>query len=213
MKMRFRLNYFIIFISVMLVLAANSIAQDEIENLLTNPDFENGTNGWTLGGGNSLAIDDKEECPTGTNVVMATIDVVGAEAWEPEMHSPSFALENGRTYTYSYWAKTEPGETRAIYSSFESNSPVWAGGGGINITLTDEWLEYHATAPWVAEDRPTVFIHIAYNYPPTEMLDVWFAHFRVYEGEYVEEELDEGPKIAVTPAHRLTTTWGKIKSR
>lgn len=210
--MRFRLNYFVIFISVMLVLAANSIAQDEIENLLTNPDFENGTNGWTLGGGNSLAIDDKEECPTGTNVVMATIDVVGAEAWEPEMHSPSFPLANGRTYTYSFWAKTEPGETRAMNTSFESNDPAWAGAGGMSPTFTDEWVEYHSTGAWTAEDR-LVHLHLAFNYPPTELLDAWFAHFRVYEGDYVEEDIEVQKPKAVTPVGNLAISWGKIKTR
>jgi hypothetical protein len=211
-KMRSGLNYFIIFISVTLILAPNSIAQ-EIENLLSNPDFEIDTNGWTIGAGSTLSIDKKEKCPTGTNAVMATIDVVGANAWEPEIHSPSFALEQEETYTYSFWARTEEGETKAIYSCFESNSPSWAGAAGIDIVLTEEWQEYHATALWTNETRPVVVIHIALNYPPTEMNDMWIAHAKVYEGDYVEEEIEGLEPQAVTPVGNLAIPWGEIKGR
>jgi len=210
--MCFRLNYFIIFISVILILAPYSIAQ-EIENLLSNPDFERDTNGWTLGMGNILAIDFDEECPTETNVAKVAIETVGAEGWEPELHSPSFALANGKTYTYSFWAKTEPEETKEIHPMFESNDPAWAGAGGITVNLTDEWQEYHSTAAWTNEDRPTVVIHIGLNYPPTEMVDMWITHAKAYEGSYVEEEIEVLKTKAVTPVGSLAVSWGKIKSR
>jgi hypothetical protein len=209
-SMRLKYSFSAIFMAAMLILASYSIAQD-IENLLSNPDFKMDTNGWTIGNGNTLAIDFDEECPTGTNVMKATIDNVGANSWEPEIHSPSFALANGRTYTYSFWAKTEPEETREVNTSFESNDPEWAGAGSITIFLTDEWQEFHSTAPWSNEDRPTVVIHIALNYPPTELLDVWFARAKVYEGDYVEEEIEEIEPKAVNPADKLTTAWGRIK--
>lgn len=203
-------SFFAIFLAVMLILASDSTAK-EIENLLINPDFEIDTNGWSLGNGNILAIDKKEKCPTGTNVVKAAIEAVGANAWEPEIHSPMFTLTQNKVYTYSFWAKTEEGETKSIYTCFESNSPAWAGAGGMNITLTEEWLEYHSTSVWSNENRPQVVIHIALNYPPTHMRDAWFAHFKVYEGDYVEEEIEGLKPKAVNPADRLTTAWGKIK--
>ena len=211
--MRFGLNYFIVFISVMLILAPNSIAQ-EIENLLSNPDFEIDTNGWSLGMGNVLAIDEDEECPTGTNAARATIDAVGVNPSEPEIHSPSFALSQGETYTYSFWARTEEGETKHINSDFESIDPSWVAAVWMDIILTEEWQEYHSTVLWTAENRPNVFIHIALNYLPTEMNDMWIAHAKVYEGDYVEEEI-EGlkPQAAVTPVGNLAIPWGEIKSR
>jgi len=212
MKMRFGLNYFIIFISVMLILAPNSIAQD-IENLLSNPDFEVDTNGWTIGAGNTLSIDKKEECPTGTNAVLATIDAVGANAWEPEIHSPSFALAQNKTYTYSFWARTEEEETKAINPMFESNDPAWVGAGGMNITLTEEWQEYHSTAVWANESRAVVVIHIGLNFPPTEMNDMWIAHAKAYEGDYVEEEIEGLQPKAVTPVGNLAIPWGEIKGK
>ncbi len=210
--MRFGLNYFIIFISLMLILAPNSIAQD-IENMLTNPDFEVDTNGWSIGAGNTLSIDKKEECPTGTNAVLATIESVGANSWEPEIHSPSFALEQGETYTYSFWAKTEEGKDKTINPEFESNSPAWAGAASINVILTEEWQEYHATAVWTTENRDVVVIHIGLNYPPTEMYDMWIAHAKVYEGDYVEEDIEGLQPKAVTPVGNLAIPWGEIKGR
>lgn len=194
----------------MLILASDSIAKD-IENLLSNPDFEIDTGGWTLSMG-TFAIDKKEKCPTGTNAAKATIDAVGANNWDPEIHSPTFALVQGKTYTYSFWAKTEEGKTKAISPTFESNSPAWAGAGGMNITLTDQWVEYHSTAIWAAENRAVVVIHIALNFPPTEKNDMWIAHAKVYEGAYVEEKIVEQPKVAVTPMGSLATSWERLRA-
>ena len=204
--MRLKCSFFAIFL---VILATNSIAK-QIENLLSKPDFEIGTNEWTLSNG-IFAIDKKEECPTGTNAVMATIDVVGANNWEPEIHSPGFGLAQNKTYTYSFWARTEEGETKAISSSFESNDPAWAGAGGMNITLTDEWQEYHSTTVLSNEPRANVVIHIALNFPPTEKNDMWIAHAKVYEGNYVEEEIEGLEPKSVNPAGCLTTAWGNIK--
>lgn len=211
--MGFKLSFFAILISIALIsfVLVSDLPAKEIENLLTNSDFEDGMNGWSLGNGNIFAIDKKEKCPTGTNVAKATVDVVGANAWEPEIHSPSFALAQNKTYTWSFWAKTEDGKDKAIYSCFESNAPAWAGAAGININLTDVWTEYHSTAVWGNENRPVVVIHIALNYPPTEKNDMWIAHAKVYEGVYVEEEIQGLKPKAVTPTDRLTTAWGQIR--
>jgi len=196
---------------VLTMLVSGAAAQDdEIENIVPNPDFLDGTNGWTISGGfGVLSVDNKEESPTGTPVLMATINSVGAENWEPEIHSPSFPLKNGETYTYSFWAKAEEGSNRTLGPALEQLETYVSIGQG--ITLTDQWVEYHYTGIWThPTSPPQVVIHIGFQ---LQTDDVWFSHFRVYEGEYVEEEIDEGPKIAVTPAHRLTTTWGKIKNR
>jgi hypothetical protein len=210
--MRLKYSFSAIFLAVALILASDSIAKD-IENLLSNPDFEVDTNGWSLGNGNIFAIDKKEKCPTGTNVVKATIDAVGANAWEPEIHSPTFALAQNKTYTWSFWAKTEPGKTKAISICFESNAPAWAGAAAMNVTLTDQWVEYHSTAVWANENRAQVVIHIACNYPPTEKNDLWIARAKVYEGAFEEEEIPGLKPKAVTPGEKLASSWGEIKTR
>jgi len=203
-----------VLLSVTLILAVwiSTTTAQEIENLLTNPDFEADTGNWTIGAGATFIIDKKEKFPVG-QVAKAQIDNPGANNWEPEIHSPTVNLMNNKKYTYSFWAKTEPGKTKSISSCFEQNNPVWAGAGAINITLTDQWVEYTATGVW-ATATPSVVIHIALNYPPTHLLDVWFAHFRVYEGDYVKDKIDlEMKPKAVTPGEKLASSWGEIKSR
>ena len=191
------------------MLVSGAATQDEIENMLTNPDFENGTTGWSFG--ESLTIDWDEDPIGGLGqVAFAEVNNVGPEAWNPEIHSPPFNLENGKTYTYSFWAKAEEGSARTLSPSFEQLD-TWVGMGS-TITLTDEWQEYHFTGVWTdPSSPPAVVIHIGFD---LQLDDVWFSHFRVYEGEYVEEEDIEGQqKIAVTPMGRLATAWGQIKSR
>ncbi len=211
--MYLRYSLFLVFILTMLIFSitsSNSISI-EIENLLNNPYFEINTEGWSLGLGNILAIDKKEKSPTGYNVVKATIDVVGANAWEPEIHSPGFDLKNGVKYTYAFWAKTEPGKTRMLGCRFEQLD-TWVGIGQ-DITINDEWKDYHFTGIWThPSSPPKVVIHIAFNMPPAPLADAWFSYFRVYEGDYIEEPIGGKPK-AIKPLDSLPTAWGKIKSR
>ncbi len=204
-------SFVAIIMAVMLIFISTSIAK-EIENLLTNPDFEINTAGWSLGNGNPFAIDKKEKSPTGHNVVKATIDIVGANAWEPEIHSPSFDLENGKKYTFSFWAMTEPEKTRMMGCNFEQLD-TWVGIGQ-NITINDEWQEYHFTGLWThPSSPPQVVVHMGLNNPPGHLLDIWLSHFKVYEGDYVEEEIEGVKPKAVTPADRLATAWGQIKNK
>ncbi|MHC4487489.1 MAG: hypothetical protein ACYS4T_20195 [Planctomycetota bacterium] len=97
--------------------------------------------------------------------------------------------------------------TRDLGPRFEQLD-TWVGIGE-DITITDQWVDYHYTGVWEhPSSPPQVVIHVAFN---MQLEDVWFSHFRAYEGEYVEEEaLEPSP---VTPADRLTTAWGEIKSR
>ena len=40
----------------------------------------------------------------------------------------------------------------------------------------------------------------------------WFDHFRFYEGDYFEEDLEGVEKQAVDPGDKAAGTWGQIKS-
>ncbi|MBM3212400.1 hypothetical protein FJZ33_09275 [Candidatus Poribacteria bacterium] len=209
--MRLTWNFVLIFLTFMMILSVDSIAK-EIENLLNNPDFAIDTNGWSLGGGNIFAIDKKEKSPTGHNVVKATIEVVGANAWEPEIHSPGFDLKNGKKYTYAFWAKTEPGVSRTLGARFEQLN-TWVGTGQ-DILINDQWQDYHFTGVWTHPGSPPqVVIHIALNVQPKPLADAWFAYFRVYEGDYVEEKIGGVKPKAVTPVGNLAIPWGEIKNK
>jgi len=210
--MRPKISVLLLGLLVLAMLVSGAAAQDdEIENMLNNPDFEMGVEGWTIGSladgaAGQLTIDKKEDAIVGS-VLWAQIDGVGNDAWEPEIHSPNFAVELGKTYTCSFWAKSEPGIKRPLTVKFEQLE-TWTGPSQTFI-ITDEWAEYHLSPVMTMGSPPNVVLHIAFNFLKD---DVWFSHFRVYEGQYVEEDLGQ-PKISVTPMGRLATAWGQIKSR
>ena len=197
-------------ILVLTMLASGAAAKDDdFENLLTNPDFETGTAGWSISAAwGSLSIDNKESPPdTDYLSLLATITGAGAEAWEPEIHSPAYDVDAGEKYTMDFWAKTEEGAVRTLGIKFEQLD-TWTG-PATTITVTEEWQHFVYTPVMTMQSPPQVVIHIQFN---GQLDDVWFSHFRVYQGEFVEEELG-GPKIAVKPMGRLTTAWGQIKSK
>jgi len=200
------------FILALAMLISHAEAQDEIENLVQNPDFMASTAGWSIGaGGNdgaggALSIDNKEEAIGEGNCLLAQIDALGAGGG-PEIHSPAFDVELGETYTVSFWAKTEEGVAMPIQVKFEQLDTRT--GPSQNFSITDEMTEYHFSPNMTVDSPPQVVIHTRVN----AIGNIWFSHFRVYEGKYVEEDLEGRPRIAVTPMDRLATTWGEIKSR
>jgi hypothetical protein len=199
------------FILALAMLIPHAEAQDEIENLIQNTDFMESTAGWSIGaGGNDgaggvLSIDRKEEPIGEGNCLLAQIDALGAGGG-PEIHSPAFDVELGETYTVSFWAKTEEGEIMPIAVKFEQLD-TWTGPSQ-NFTINEEMTEYHFSPNMTVDSPPQVVIHIRIN----TLGIIWFSHFRVYEGEYEEEDLEGRPKIAVTPMARLATRWGEIKA-
>lgn len=196
------------FTVIALSLLSLSSEAKEIKNLVSNPDFEVDTGGWTLSMGNPFFIDKKEKFPVG-NVVKAQIDNVGANDWEPEIHSPSFDLEANKMYTVTFWAKTEPGQKRTLGVKFEQLD-TWVG-PMTTITVDDQWKEYQYSPTITVGSPPKYVVHIQFNRLKE---DVWFAHFRVYEGKYVPDDINLGTKPkAVTPDGNLTTSWGTIKIR
>jgi len=188
-------------IAALAMLASGALAAD---NMIDNPDLLVDTEGYSFGADYGTFLVDPSVPGIVGNAALAKVDAVGTEAWEPEIHSPAFDLENGKTYTYAFWAKTEPGKTRTLSPRFEQLD-TWVGIGE-NITVTDQWVDYHFTGEWThPSSPPQVVIHIGFD---LQLEDVWFSHFRAYEGEYVEE-----PLAPVTPMDRLATAWGQIKSR
>lgn len=93
---------FLFGVLALIMLVSSGAVAGEIINLLSNPDFENGTAGWTLGSiadgaAGQLSIDKKEKSPVGVgNVLYTQIDGVGNDAWEPEIHSSKFDVQLGK---------------------------------------------------------------------------------------------------------------------
>lgn len=170
-----------------------------VSAMVDNPDFLVDTEGWSIGADyGSLYLDGAGVVG---NAMHAQIDVLGENAWEPEIHSPEFGLDMGGMYTMDFWAKTESGSTRELGVKFEQLEE-WGGPSG-TVTVTDQWEHLYFTGESTFQSPPNSVIHIQFE-GSTD--DVWFSHFRVYEGEYDPETL-----ASVTPADRLTTAWGFLK--
>jgi len=191
----------ILLLVLALMLASGAVA---VENMVKNPDFDKDMEGWTLGcltdgAAGELLL----EAGLMGNCMHAKIDALGNDGWEPEIHSPDFAVDNGKTYTIAFLAKTEAGKTRDLGVKFEQLD-IWGGPSG-PVTVTDQWKDLHFTGVMDFQSPPNSVIHIQFE---GSTADVWLDHFRVYPGDYVEEKL-----APVTPTGRLTTVWGQIKSR
>jgi hypothetical protein len=201
---------FKIFVLSLTFLIGGMLGSYAIDNLVTNPDFEEGTNGWTLNtGGNSAGLLKTEKGGVVGDCLFAQIDAVGPNAWNPEIHSPSFSVKAGKIYTCAFWAKTEQGKTRPLYVKFEQLD-TWQGPGK-TITITDEWTEYYLSPNMTVQSPPLVVIHIDFR---MQKEDVWFDHFRVYQGEYEKEDIQLGGEgMAVRANGKLVTLWADIKSR
>jgi hypothetical protein len=198
--MRTNLVVFVVLLFGILVLAMPISGMAAVKNLAGNPDFVKDTEGWSLSADyGTLDIDKNETGIAGGNAVLANITSVGANAWEPEIHSPAFDLAIGKQFTMSFWAKAD--KARPIGAKFEQLD-LW-GGPSQDFNLTTNWAEYHFVPLMDIGSPPQFVIHLQFN---GEAGKVWFSHFLVYEGDFVSETLSP-----VTPANRLTTTWGDIK--
>lgn len=90
--------------------------------------------------------------PNGENALKVTVLTTGESVYgyEVQVNRP-FALEAGRTYTYSVWAKTEPTgyEIAAVLSQNHAPWGHHTEGADTYPVLTDEWTEYGFT--WTSD--------------------------------------------------------------
>jgi len=203
-------------VSICLVFAGIHIAQaeEEVENLLENPDFEDfGNAPWTMwveDQGNAMAfmnIDEKESL-TGEQSLRIDITMKGG-GMRVELHQNPIFVEKGLKLTYAFWAKVEKDDVREARMIMNHRNPPWTAYGSKAIKITDEWTEF-----WVAcnipVDDPIAGIYV-------ELRDtvgkIWFDRFRLYEGEYFEEDFEEKPDdMAVEPHGKLVSTWAGLKA-
>jgi len=206
MTSRYR-HMLLIVLSMAVLPSSHCAVAAEIENLVPNPDFdEGGVAGWSLfTGGNSAGEMTAEKDGVVDGYAYVEVTAVGPDTWNPEVHSPSFDVDIGEVYTMAFWAKTEPGKTRSTLFKFEQLD-TWVGPWEI-FTLTDEWTEYHFSPTMSMAGPPAVVVHIG-----THLLkeDMWLDHFRVHLGEFVEDGLSEAQPV--DPAGKLAATRATLKA-
>jgi len=202
------------FVSLCFAISGICVAQDdEFENLVQNGDFENFDQApWTMwvedANARAVMIIDDEESLTGDQSMLIDIDQKGGRM-RVELHQNPFVLKNGQQLTYAFWAKVEEADVRPARMAVNHRADPWTTYGSKNFTITEEWTEFWTPVNMTADDN-NVGIYV-------ELTDstglTWLDRFRLYEGEYVEEDLEGIEKIAVEPRSKLISTWAGIKSR
>ena len=186
-------------------------AAEEIQNLVANPDFMDMQQKWSLtvssGAANWEVEDsggggDDEEC------VFIEVTALPDPWWHIYLTQSGIPLEKGEKYTYCVWARTEEGESKDITLKVQKGTDPWTAYVTKPFGINDQWTEYCVT--WnqfetQANGQIIVFVGSSQLIGKDRL---WLDHFRVYEGEYKEDELS--PK-AVETNGKLVTYWGNIK--
>lgn len=201
------------FVGIIFIFALACFAQD-FENLVKNPDFEDGDPPWTMWVEDAAAgtiatksIDKKSDFIIGEQSLLIDIAKGAGNLKRVELHQDPFDLKAGQKLIYALWAKVEKDDLRSASMIVNHRADPWTSYGSKAIQITDEWTEFWLEANITAKDN-NVGIYVELK--DTKGL-TWFDHFRFYEGKYIEEELGQEEK-AVDPNSKIAATWAKIKN-
>ena len=188
-----------VLILMFLLIGTSMVDAQEIVNLFDNPGFEEGTGnevqeipGWRLyaqENASGLLTIDTEEAIEGKQCVF--IEVTGVPAggtWNLRFdHTRRFSVEQGVTYTMSFWLKGDAGPITLSASRAEQNAAgQWGNLAQEIVNPTAEWEEYHLTFE-SPEDRVVMWQLLISNPEQTYYVD----HARCYEGEYVPDRIGQ----------------------
>ena len=204
-----------------IIFAAWTISADEeLQNLIPNPDFANGQSGWTLHSGNVGAaatweIRDKDGVGNERECAFIEITALAGASWyQPNLYTSQVVpLENNTEYTCSLWLRTEEGMERDITLTIQRGSDPWTRFTEESFSMDGEWKEYWMT--WTQPEtlaNAWLMIHTPGSNARVDKGKLWIDHIRLYEGEFKEDELSLGEVVkAVKPVDKLTTAWGNVK--
>ena len=128
------------------------------DNLVTNPEFNDGLAGWKAGDGSDLSADYFEIQPTGGPDGSACVHALGgAGSGKPQSIKTGWAVEEGKTYVFSCWAyRTQGGmSSNTQYSRLYSSSSETATNTQIGTIQYEgnKWVQtqilFTASAPYV----------------------------------------------------------------
>jgi len=104
-------------------------AQEEVENLLQNPDFENmGNAPWTMwvedGAAAAQMTVDKKESIEGDQSLLIDITKKGG-GMRVELHQNPLFLKKGWKLTYAFWAKVDKDDLRPAVMIVNHRADPW----------------------------------------------------------------------------------------
>lgn len=196
-------------VAVVLILLAGTVRADEVENLLINGDFEEGTTGWSLelrkGAIAEMTIAE-EESVKGKQSLFIDIDKLDDVDYCVMLRQLYSIKKAGETYTFCVWAKCEKKGARKIILVVQKSTDPWTSYSRKSFDINDEWKEYWMTFTAAEETTVRTDVRLGMN-----LEDLWVDNIRFYKGEYVEEKIEE--QEAVVSAGKLPTAWAMIKAK
>ena len=197
-----------IFMIVLLLIASMAVAEEPIENLLRNGDFENELAEWVLNKGirGSIALMeiDKKDVIEGKRAVHIDIDTAGADYHTVRIEQGGHLIKQNQEYTFSAWLKAEEERPGALV--------IWGATPQFQldeqITIGTEWQEYFGFFDATIDGDVSISVRIGES-----DIDVWVDDVKFYEGEYVPTELDDQEQAVSPDDSKLATRWGSIKTQ
>lgn len=198
------------FMLVVLLAALQMTDAQEFDNILQNADFELGDMVWSMWveDGAIKATTTKEAVDDGEFFVgdlslLINIEKKGG-GMRVELHQNPLDLKGGQELVYALWAKADPVRQAKLICNHRADP--WTSYGSANITIQNEWQEF-----WVEFDMPNnddnagIYVELRDTAGLT-----WFDNFRLYEGEYFQEDFGI-INLSVEPTAKLSTVWGQLK--
>jgi peptidoglycan/xylan/chitin deacetylase (PgdA/CDA1 family) len=131
--------------------SAPTLINDQLAspNLITNGDFSSGLTNWnffTDSNANgtpagSLALD-ATGGTSGSPAARVNVALVDPTTLRVQLYQNNIATENGKSYTLSFWARSE--QTRTITIALKKQSSPWNSYGfRVTAQITPQWQQFH----------------------------------------------------------------------
>lgn len=214
-------------IASMVILVAGLAVADEIENLMPNGGFENGTNSpWAIGGsikdgggvGATMEVVDKldgasvdEDPIEGDLCLLVTVEDGAASAGSVQFmtanNPPTY--ESGEIYTFSAFIKSDDNMQFHMLISGGSEDGFQPSYRSETFVTTDVWTEYYLTTDSFPNQPQATRAKFFVGYGAGAF---WVDDIRIYMDEYVPSSPAQNRAVAMT-VDKLATTWASIKAK
>ena len=190
----------------------------QVANLAPNPSFEEDevilddpawtmwcTWGYDNGIGSTVKLDDTDAVD---GLRSLRIDAKGTTNWYFIVLDMPMPAKVGTQYTASFWARAESPRPLTVQMKATDNTVSW---GSTDFQVTEDWAEYHFTAPSQSTEIKLEFFCSGSTVP------LWLDFVYFYEGDYVPGIMPGGagpqPK-ALVPEPKvgavIDQTWVKL---
>ena len=122
----------------------------DASEMLVNGSFAKGQDDWEveLGDGETAKVDIVPEGPHGESAMRIEVLEAPDEPWQLQMYQSGLKIEKGKTYVFTFWAKSN--STGTFKTICMQNHEPWEHSTEQEIYLSEDWKEKEFTfeGPW-----------------------------------------------------------------